>query len=343
MKLIFKILIIILLIYSSILNSDYNNSNYQSRKIKVETTKFTDNHNFSTLIISATYGYYGCISGLISKSKFLNNMNVRSLAIDVTRNKSVNNLKSYETIVLEKLKEGNYKFIIIFDEVNLFTSDFTDSLKTNYTKNIIIIGHNDGDNIYLIPNFNNFFQMLRLLDKQTSYDVYYVHNANSSMDRLFLNLLKTVSSATVSINDVTIIYESELTNLVNRLKSTKNNVIISNLHYLINDVDGTLLKHLAISKIFKKITKPATLILSHTTCGHFDESPFSLSWELDQITDTLDSFIFNIRNNLPINNYILSTQLNLNLVLNASILGNITTNDLYTLLDSVDNVIYGHE
>jgi hypothetical protein len=341
MNLTFKILISILLITTSSLNADYDPNH--SRKINIETTNLTDNHNFSTLIISATYGYYGCITGIINKSKFLNNMNVRSLAIDVTRNKGVNNSKSYETIALEKIDEGHYKFIIIFDEVNLFSNDFIESLKTNYTKNIIVIGHSENDNIYLMPNFNNFFQMLRLIDKQTSYDVYYVHNANSSMDHVFLNLLKSVTSANISINDITIIYDSELTNLVNRLKLTKNAIIISNLHCLINDVEGSLLKHLAISKIFKKINKPTTLLLAHTTCGHFDESSFSLSWELNQITDTVDSFIFNIRNNLPVTNYILSTQLNLNLVLNASILGSITTNDLYSILDSVDNVIYGHE
>jgi hypothetical protein len=342
MKFVVKVLIIILLISTSILSNSQNSDHF--RKIDIESIKLSTMHNFSTLIISATYDYYGCISGLISKSKFLNNMNVRSLAIDITRARGNNNIKSYESIVAEKIKEGDYKFIIIVDEVNLFTDEFIDYLKTKYIKHIIIIGHTESDNIYLIPNFNNFFQMLKLLDKHSSYNIYYVHNnINSVMDRLFLSLLKSVTSATLSINDVPIIYNSELTNLVNRLKSNSNSVIVSNLHYIINEVDGNLLKHLEISKIFNKIIKPTTLIISHSTCGHFVDSTFSLSWELDQITDTIDTFIFNIRNNLPITNYVLSTQLNLNLVLNASILGSITTNDLYTILDSVDNVIYGHE
>jgi hypothetical protein len=341
MKLIFNILIIILLIQSSILNADPVKNN--SRKIDIETIKFIENFNFYTLVISATYDYYDCVSGLISKSKFLNSMDVRSLAIDITRNKGSSNSINYEKIVKEKIAEGNYKFIILFDEVGLFSDEFVEHLKSTPTKNVITIGHNEINNIYLIPNFNNFFQMLKLIDKQSSYDVYYIHNANSSMDRLFLNLLKNVSSASLSVNDVTAIYESEITNLINRLKTSSNNVIISNLHYIIDDVSGSLLRDSEISKIFKKINKPTTLIISHGPCNHFDQNSFSLSWQLNQLTDMIDTFIFNTRNNIPITNYILSTQLNLNLILNASILGTITTNDLYDILDSVDNVIYGHE
>jgi hypothetical protein len=326
------IFFILLIVFNSILNGAENN------KFSVENTQCTDT-KFYVLFVTLTYDFSDCVSLYIKNSIFSKFIEYRSINFDITRTQGKSNISLYESLIKEKIKQGNYKFIIIVDESKIISNEFVEYLNENFFNKYIIIGFKESNDIFLSIDFNNFFQVVRQLTDLNKFDVYFLFNSFKN-NNIYISNLKSINTVELNVIPVQITYQSEVTVLLNKLKKSPGSIVISNLHYMIEDITGSIIKQKEISEYISSFTSPISLIIETKAC-HLPKSAFSIIWGFDHIVDVVDSFIVKSRNNVTFTKYILSSELSINLTLSKTLFKSIPNDELHKILEYMDNITYG--
>ncbi len=300
---------------------------------KNESTKF-----INVLFLTATFGDYHCLGNIIAKSKFIEFFKIRSIDLDINAIRGTNNVDYYEELIKNKIKTGNFDYIITIDESRLFSNNFYDNLKKDYPNKLITISHGANSDIRLFIDFNRFFLLLKELNLVDTYNVYYLHNKDNSIDELYYSLLNANNNSNFNIHDVQICYISDLTRLLDKVKKRDDIVFISNMDFLYDEVSGKTIDQDDILDILSNY-KIITLNISHNRCNHHAlNSAFYLVWDYKELIDIIDDVITQRRLEGKEQIYILSSKFNINLSLN-NILKSPDVKKLKSLLEFTDDVI----
>ena len=290
------------------------------------------------LFLTATFGEYKCLDDLIEKSKFLDFIKVKSIDLNVNNIRSSNNLEQYETLIEDKIKKGNFDYIIIIDESYLFNTSFYEKLEKDYPNKIITISHNSRSDIRLFIDFNRFFLLLKELNLVDKYDIYYLHNKDNNINELYYNILNMNNGDDFSLHDVQIYYTSDLNRLINKIKLKEGVIFVSNMDVLYDDVSGKTLNQYQIMNLINE-NSIHTLNISHNSCSYkTTNSAFYLLWDNKELIDIIDAIITQRRLDNSSDVYILSSKFNVNLSLN-NILKSPDVKKLKSLLEFTDDVI----
>lgn len=290
------------------------------------------------LFLTATFGEYKCLDDLIEKSKFLKFIKVKSIDLNINNIRSSNNLEEYETLIEDKIENGNFDYIIIIDESYLFNTSFYEKLEKDYPNKIITISHNSSSDIRLFIDFNRFFLLLKELNLVDKYDIYYLHNKDNDINELYYNILNMNNGDDFSLRDVQICYTSDLNRLINKIKLKEGVILVSNMDVLYDDVSGKTLNQYQIMNLINDNSIP-TLNISHNSCSHKPtNSAFYLLWDNKELIDIIDAIITQRRLDNSSDVYILSSKFNVNLSLN-NILKSPDVKKLKSLLEFTDDVI----
>lgn len=301
---------------------------------KIENVDFVN-----VLFLTATFGDYKCLDDLIGKSKFLEFLKIKSIDVNVDGIHGSYNLDAREFTIKNKIEKGNFNFIIIIDESKMYSSAFYETLKKTYPNKIITIGHSADSDIILFIDFNRFFLLLIESNSFDSYEIYYLHNKDNPIDELYYNLLISHENDRFSLYNSQLMYVSDLTILIDKIKSKPNVVFISNLDVLYDDVSGKTINQQEIINLLNNY-QILTLNISHNSCNYKSiNSAFYLLWDYNELINIIDNTIIQRKSEKKSSTYVLSSKFNINLSLNNNILKSPDVKKLKSLLEFTDDVI----
>lgn len=324
------LLLLILFFYSSILFA-----------IKLDNTRSNEElHSFYMLVIVVKTGEFDCISEFIHDSKFQKNIKIRSISLDTLRIKGNQSLLPYEQVLKDKLNDELYNFVVIIDEFRNLSADFYKFVNANYKNKNLVVSYCSESDIQLSLQFNRVFNFLKELEDRP-YNIYYVYNSNSKMNTHYFGLLTNNNyGLDLNITKHQITYKQELTLLLNTLIKDTNNVVISNLDYVIDDVTGKLLEMPDILDEFSFYSSKNMFIpITHNICRSL-KTQFIIGWDFDVVASTIDEFISHKQQHLEFFKQVVSSKFIINFSLANRVLENYDITKLEHLLEYADHVYY---
>ena len=308
----------------------YANDKIKSNR-KLHFTRLENVEHQHILFVTATKGYYQCVSDYARYTKFTN-PKIKSINVNLTYASNHNSLNFYETLIRTKITEEKYDYVIIVDETANFSKEFYDFIKEKFNKKSVVISYVNFGDIQLIANFNKLILLLHQIEPFVEFNLYFIHNENNKLTTFYKDILKSQLDSH-NLYGMSIKYVKDLRLFLNKIKEDQHNIILSSTDYLIDDVTGSLIQ---LEDILDELyTKNITVIISHNTCKPVN-SKFSMYWCIRKLTNNIE-LLFKEPSDKPI---IIESSLGINLYLNKDLIDKLDFSSIESILKNTDTVIY---
>lgn len=242
------------------------------------------------LITSIMNGKFKCTFDY-TKHTALDDVNIRTMNVNIVRYRSGLNMKAFETAVLMKVSQLKYDYVVVLDGAKNLRDDFYLDLGSLTQGRFVTISYVPPANINLSLNFDKLFSFLSNLntDGDAAFTGFYLYTDGNAVNAPYIEALKVKKyEAEFNIVPVKIDTIESLRNVLNKIRGQPNSIVISNIDYIIDSVTGKILTPFEIAKELKQ-SKNFIVVIAHNECAS-NYFPHTLSWEDKKVAAAIDTF-----------------------------------------------------